>query len=107
MIYFKLDGYSLLQHDSLCSGTPGKRSIETLEECENTVGYVQKIVPNTTEEIRLVIERDSPVVPKGCYLSDHGRIYFNTASTGSSSPLAREICIPGKNFEECTLYKLG
>ena len=83
----------MTQKGFLCSGSPGKKSIDTLEDCQDAVSFVQAILPNTEDS---VTEEEVYLWPKGCYiLPGDNIIYFNTASTGSSDDTAREICIPG------------
>ena len=80
MLYFKLGQYGLTQYDSLCSGTFGKRSIDTLESCQNSVDFVQKVVPLTSDS---VTEEENFEFPKGCYVTDTwdapSEMFFNTA----------------------------
>ena len=96
ILYFKLDRYSLKQENSLCSWYPGEKSIDTFEDCQNAVGFVQTILPNTADS---VTEEEESDYPKGCYVYDdqdgNMNIYFNTAATGSSDANSREVCILG------------
>ena len=103
LLYFNLEQYSLTQEDSLCSGSPGKRSIDILEGCQKAVGFVQRIVPNTSDS---VTEEENKDYPKGCYVNEDGTmdIYFNRAATGYSDEKSREVCILGMQFDEGTLY---
>ena len=86
----------MTQKGSLCSDSPGKKSIDTLEDCQDAVGFVQAFVPNTEDS---VTEEENSYWPKGCYLitclDDDSTIFFNNASTVSSDDAVREICIPG------------
>ena len=82
----------MTQKGFLCSGSPGKKSIDTLEDCQDAVSFVQAILPNTEDS---VTEEEESDYPKGCYLSKNNQMHFNTAANGSSHENAREICIPG------------
>ena len=99
MLYFKSGQYSLTEKGSLCPGSPGKRSIATLETCQNAMDFVQKSFLNSSFPDQAVTEESESVFPKGCYVLDNDDgtmdIFFNTPRTGSSEELSREICITG------------
>ena len=68
----------------LCSGN--RQNVDNTEECKfagKKLGY-----EFANKGVR---ERES--FPKGCYyLRQNRNIYFNTHSTGKSSPVAKQIC---------------
>ena len=93
MLYFKLGPYSLSGGGILCSDIPGKKSIDTMEDCKNAVGFIRALLPSTA---LFVTEVEDSLYPNGCYLSiENDRIYFNAAASGYSNDDAMAICIPG------------
>lgn len=87
--------YTLTTVDSLCSGSPGNITVDTLKGCQHAVGSIMAIFPNASN---YVLTEQEPGYPKGCYVYDNGgeqNIYYNDVEPedGASEPHSMAVCI--------------
>ena len=76
--------YLQSQLGKLCSDD-GNLAVDDIETCKTASAKLNK---------NFEASENSEFWPNGCYLIDHGSVFFNDHSTGEKNNRAKQICKP-------------